>query len=63
MRSWMLNIASALAERQYDIALHYNRSATEAQQTVAELESRGVSAAAFHADLTNEQAQGSAVLL
>ena len=47
-------VALALAERGYDIALHYNRSAEEAQQTVVELQQRGVRAAAFQADLANE---------
>jgi len=36
----------ALADRGHNIALHYNRSAEEAQQTVAQLEQKGVRAAA-----------------
>ena len=47
-------IAEALAERGYDIALHYNRSADEARQTVAELQQQGVRAAAFQADVAEE---------
>jgi pteridine reductase len=47
-------VAMALADRGYDIALHYNRSADEARQTVAELEQKGVRAAAFQADVANE---------
>ncbi len=47
-------VASALAERRYDIAVHYNRSPEEARQTVAELERQGVRAAAFQADLAKD---------
>lgn len=47
-------VASALARRGYDIALHYNRSADEARQTVVELEGLGARAAAFQADVSNE---------
>ncbi len=47
-------VALALAERGYDIALHYNRSAHEAQEAVVELEAAGVRAAAFQADLARE---------
>jgi pteridine reductase len=47
-------VANALADRGYDIALHYNRSAEEARQTVAELEQKGVRAAAFQADVADE---------
>jgi pteridine reductase len=47
-------VARALAERGYAIALHYNRSAEEARQTAAELEELGVRAAAFQADVTDE---------
>jgi pteridine reductase len=47
-------VALALAERGYDIALHYNRSADEAQQTVELLEQQGVRAAAFQADVAVE---------
>lgn len=47
-------VALALAERGYDIVLHYNQSADEARQTVEQLERKGVRAAAFQADLANE---------
>ncbi len=47
-------IARALAERGFDIALHYRRSAGDASETVAELEGLGVRAAAFQADLRRE---------
>jgi pteridine reductase len=47
-------VAAALAERGYGIALHYNRSADEARQTVAELTEQGVRAAAFQADVADE---------
>lgn len=47
-------IALALAERGYQIALHYNHSADEAQQTVKQLKQKGICAAAFQADLASE---------
>ena len=47
-------VARALAERGYHIALHYNRSADEARETVAQIEATGVRAAAFQADLADE---------
>ncbi len=47
-------VALALAERGYDIAVHYNRSADEARESVAQLEQTGVRAAAFQADLADE---------
>jgi pteridine reductase len=47
-------VAVALAERGYAIALHYNRSAEEARESVAQLERMGVRAAAFQADLAKE---------
>ena len=40
-------VAVALAERGYDIALHYRRSADEARSTVERLDRCGVQAAAF----------------
>ena len=49
-------VALALAERGYDVALHYNRSAEEAHQTVAQLQQRGVRAVAFQADLAKDDA-------
>lgn len=47
-------VAAALADRGYHIALHFNRSADEAKQTVAELRQKGVRAAAFQADMADE---------
>ena len=49
-------IAAALAERGYSIALHYNRSAEEARETVEQLKGQGVDAAAFQADIAQETA-------
>jgi pteridine reductase len=48
-------VAQALAERGYHIALHYHRSAVEAGETVAQLEQLGVRAAAFQADVADEE--------
>jgi pteridine reductase len=47
-------VAQALAERGYCLALHYNRSADEAQQTVAEMRATGADVEAFQANVTNE---------
>jgi pteridine reductase len=47
-------VAMALAARGYHIALHYRRSAGEAEQTVAQLLGQGVEAAAFQADVADE---------
>jgi pteridine reductase len=47
-------VATALAERGYDIAIHYNRSASEASESVAQLQAKGVRAATFQADVSNE---------
>jgi len=47
-------VAAALAERGYSIALHYNRSAEQARQTVAEFERQEVHAAAFQADVADQ---------
>lgn len=48
-------VARALAERGYDIALHYRTSAADAQATVKEIESLGVRAVAFQADLAKDE--------
>ncbi len=48
-------IARRLARRGYSIAVHYNRSAGEAQETVDELSGLGVTARAFQADLAHEE--------
>jgi pteridine reductase len=47
-------VAMALAARGYDIALHYNRSAAEAAESVAQLVEQGVDAVAFQADVSDE---------
>jgi pteridine reductase len=47
-------VAEALAARGYRLAIHYRTAAAEATDTVAELLKRGVQAAAFQADLTDE---------
>ncbi len=47
-------VARMLAEHGYSIALHYNRSAQDAEQTVLDLQERGGAARAFPADLTDE---------
>jgi pteridine reductase len=47
-------VARALAERGFDIALHYNRSAEEAKQTAVELKKLGIRAEAYRADLADE---------
>jgi pteridine reductase len=49
-------VAQALAERGYDIALHFNRSAEEARQTVEQLNKLGIRAEAYQADLADETA-------
>jgi len=48
------SVAAALAARGYSIAVHFNRSAEEAERTVAELNERGADAAAFQADMAVE---------
>ena len=47
-------VARRLAERGYAVALHYHRSADEAQETVDELTAEGVRARAFQADVADE---------
>jgi len=49
-------IALALAQRGWDVAVHYRRSAAEAQATVGEIEALGVRARAFQCDLADETA-------
>jgi pteridine reductase len=48
------HVAEALAGRGYALAIHYRSSEAEAAETVEGLRSRGVDAAPFQADLTNE---------
>jgi pteridine reductase len=47
-------VADALAERGYDIAVHYHTSASEAETAVAAFTKRGVQARSFRADLAVE---------
>ncbi|WP_293776890.1 SDR family oxidoreductase [uncultured Oxalicibacterium sp.] len=49
-------IALALAERGWDVVVHYSRSADEAHQTVADIHLRGRRAVALDADLADEDA-------
>lgn len=49
-------IALALAQRGWDVVVHYARSETEAQATVAEIEAMGRRAIALHCDLNDETA-------
>ena len=49
-------IAAALAARGYTIALHFNRSAEEAEQTLIDLRAHGTRAEAFQADVADEKA-------
>ena len=48
-------VAVALAQRGFRVALHYNRSSDEALHSVAELQSQGHVAAAFGADVSQEE--------
>src|SRR6266853_4884697 len=50
------HVADALADRGYAIVVHYHSSSVEAVETVAYLQSKGVTAAALQADLTQEGA-------
>jgi pteridine reductase len=47
-------VADELADRGYDIVVHYHHSAAEAAETVATFRERGVEAIAIGADLTDE---------
>jgi pteridine reductase len=47
-------VADELADRGYDIIVHYRHSAAEAAETVASFRDRGVEAIAIGADLTDE---------
>src|SRR3546814_11415558 len=49
-------IALALAQRGWDVAVHYARSAVEAQATVQEIEALGRRAVALHCELDDETA-------
>ncbi|MBE7437129.1 MAG: SDR family NAD(P)-dependent oxidoreductase [Spirochaetales bacterium] len=45
-------LALALADREYDVIIHYNRSTEEAQQTAAKAEAKGSQAFLLQKDLT-----------
>ncbi len=47
-------VSAWYASKGYSFALHYNKSADEARQTVVRLEQQGVRAAAFQADVADE---------
>lgn len=49
-------MALYLAGRGYDVAIHYDRSADDAQATVADVRATGVAGQAFHADLLDADA-------
>lgn len=48
-------VARMLADRGFSVALHYHRSAAEAEQTAISLRERGCLARAFPADLAREE--------
>ncbi|WP_420474745.1 SDR family oxidoreductase [Noviherbaspirillum sp. ST9] len=50
------SIALALAQRGWDVAVHYGQSADEAMATVRDIEALGRRAAALQCDLADEQA-------
>lgn len=49
-------MALYLGERGYDVAIHYDRSKTEAEQLAAEIRAVGVSARCYQVDLLDEAA-------
>jgi pteridine reductase len=55
------HVAEALAVRGFDLAIHYNTSAAEAEESVGYFRGKGVEAIALQADLTNEIAVRSAI--
>jgi pteridine reductase len=50
------HVADALAERGFDLAIHYRTSGADADEAVRDYQRRGLAAAAFQADLTDEAA-------
>ena len=50
------HVAEALGERGYALAIHYRSSQRDAEEGLAEFRRRGFQAAAFQAELTDEQA-------
>lgn len=55
------HVADALAERGFTLAIHYRNSAKEAEAAVADYAARGIEAAAFRADLSDEASVGEMV--
>jgi len=55
------HVADALAARGFALVIHYRSSAAEANDAVAQYQSRGVTAVALQADLTDEKAVRSLV--
>jgi pteridine reductase len=51
-------ICLSLAERGYDIAVHYNSSQSEARDTAQAVQALGVNSDAFEFDLSNPEASG-----
>jgi pteridine reductase len=49
-------VAEAFGVRDYALAIHYRTSAADADEAVADFSTRGIAAAAFAADLTDELA-------
>jgi pteridine reductase len=49
------HVADALADRGYQIAVHYNTSEADARETIARFRAKGVEAEAFRADLSQEK--------
>jgi pteridine reductase len=49
-------VADALAERGYDLVVHYHTSASDAAETARHLESKGAAVLTLAADLTDEEA-------
>ncbi len=54
-------VAESLAKAGYDIALHYHRSQSEAEEATESLREHGVQAEAFQADVTDENSVQSLV--
>jgi pteridine reductase len=50
------HVADALAARGFALAIHYRSSVTEAAETIAAFQGRGIQAFGVQADLTDEQA-------
>src|SRR5262245_50980050 len=50
------HVADALAERGFNLAIHYNTSVAEAAETVASLQGHNIEAHAFQANLADEKA-------